>query len=331
MIRTALLSKLIPATAIAAVTTAAAFAGAAQAQPAWPGKTLTLVVPYTAGGTNDTLGRTLGEVLRDTHGTATIIENKPGAGGSVGADLVARAEPDGATLLLASTSPLTIFPNLVKTPYDPMKDLVPVASVAVGPVAILATKALPVKTFAELVDYAKKHPGKVTFGVPGLGTVAHIGMADLNKQLGIDMLQVPYRGGSQAVSDGLGGQVDLLVVNTDIVLPHVEAGTLTPLAVMAPQRLAPWPKVPTMAELKLPEMRYFSNFALFAPAGVPPKVMQAMQDEIGKVLASPAYQKMLDTKFMQPGTGMGEDFVQQVRADYENNQRIIRESNIRVQ
>ncbi|MCD0502746.1 tripartite tricarboxylate transporter substrate binding protein [Bordetella petrii] len=328
MTRTALLSNFIHALAVAAL---AAFGVAAQAQPAWPGKTLTLVVPYTAGGTNDTLGRALGDVLRQMHGTATIIENKPGAGGSVGADAVARAQPDGATLLLASTSPLTIFPNLVKTPYDPMKDLVPVASVAVGPVAILATKALPVRTFGELVAHAKKHPGKVTFGVPGLGTVAHIGMAALNKEAGIDMLQVPYRGGSQAVSDGLGGQVDLLVVNTDIVLPHVEAGTLTPLAVMAPKRLAPWPDVPTMAELNLPDIRYFSNFALFAPAGVPDKVMQAMQDELGKALASPQYQQMLDQKFMQPGTGMGADFVQQVRSDYSNNQRVIREGNIRVQ
>ncbi|HYG44290.1 MAG TPA: tripartite tricarboxylate transporter substrate binding protein [Bordetella sp.] len=328
MNRIAVLSRFAQALAIAAIATVAS---SAQAQPAWPGKTLTLVVPYTAGGTNDTLGRALGEVLRAEHGTATIIENKPGAGGSVGADAVARAKPDGATLLLASTSPLTIFPNLVKTPYDPMKDLVPVASVAVGPVAILATKALPVRTFVELVDYAKQHPGKVTFGVPGLGTVAHIGMAALNKQLGIDMLQVPYRGGSQAVSDGLGGQVDLLVVNTDITLQHVEAGNLTPLAVMAPQRLAPWPKVPTMAELNLPGIRYFSNFALFAPAGVPPEVMQSMQDQLGKALASPQYQQMLDKNFMQPGTGMGQDFVEQVRADYANNQRVIRDSNIRVQ
>ncbi|CAP40392.1 tripartite tricarboxylate transporter substrate binding protein [Bordetella petrii] len=330
MTRTAVLSRFARALAFAAIATGAAPAAVAQ-EPAWPGKTLTLVVPYTAGGTNDMLGRTLGEVLRARHGTATIIENKPGAGGSVGADAVARAKPDGATLLLASTSPLTIFPNLVKTPYDPMTDLVPVASVAVGPVAILATKALPVRSFAELVDYAKKHPGKVTFGVPGVGTVAHIGMADLNKQVGIDMLQVPYRGGSQAVSDGLGGQVDLLVVNTDITLPHVQAGSLTPLAVMAPQRLAPWPQVPTMAELKLPGIRYFSNFALFAPAGVPPEVMHAMLDEIGKALASPQFQQMLDKAFMQPGTGMGQDFIEQVRADYANNQRVIRDNNIRVQ
>lgn len=328
MIRLPALSKVarLLCTAALAVT-----AGFAHAQTHWPGKTLTLIVPYTAGGTNDTLGRTLGEILRREYGTATIIENKPGAGGSVGADAVARAAPDGNTLLLASTSPLTIFPHLVKTTYDPMKDLSPVASVAVGPVGILATKATPANTFKELVEEAKKRPGKITFGVPGLGSVAHIGMAALGKQLDIEMLQVPYRGGSQAVSDGLGGQVDLLVVNTDIVLPHVAAGTLKPLAVMAPTRLAPWPDVPTMAELNLPEIRYFSNFALFAPAGVSPDVMQAMRDRVTKALADPQFQQMLEKQSMQPGTGVGEDFVKQVREDYERNGRIIREGNIRAQ
>lgn len=328
MIRTPALPNVVRLFCAAAL---AVTANLAHAQSPWPGKTLTLVVPYTAGGTNDTLGRTLGEILRRDYGTATIIENKPGAGGSVGADAVARATPDGNTLLLASTSPLTIFPNLVKTSYDPMKDLVPVASVAVGPVGILATKATPVSEFAQLVAEAKKRPGKITFGIPGLGSVAHVGMAAMNQQLGIDMLQVPYRGGSQAVSDGLGGQVDLLVVNTDIVLPHVAAGSLKPLAVMAPKRLAPWPDVPTMAELNLPDIRYFSNFALFAPAGVPAPIMQAMGEVINKALADPQYQQMLEKQSMQPGTGVGEAFVEQVRQDYEKNARIIRDNNIRTQ
>ncbi|MVW72897.1 tripartite tricarboxylate transporter substrate binding protein [Bordetella sp. 15P40C-2] len=328
MTRTLALSNVVRFIATAAL---AVTAGLAHAQQPWPGKTLTLIVPYTAGGTNDTLGRTLGEILRRDYGTATIVENKPGAGGSVGADAVARAMPDGNTLLLASTSPLTIFPNLVKTSYDPMKDLVPVASVAVGPVGILATKATPVSTFEQLVEEAKKRPGKITFGVPGLGSVAHIGMAALSKELGIEMLQVPYRGGSQAVSDGLGGQVDLLVVNTDIVLPHVAAGTLKPLAVMAPKRLAPWPDVPTMAELNLPDIRYFSNFALFAPAGVPAPVMQSMHEVITKALADPQFQQMLEKQSMQPGTGVGDDFVKQVRESYEQNGRIIREGNITAQ
>lgn len=301
----------------------------AHAQAVWPGKTVTLVVPYTAGGTADTLARGLGEVLR-TSGTTVIVENKPGAGASLGADYVARAQPDGATLLLASTSPLTIFPNLAKTNYDPMTSFTPIASVAVGPVAIVATKALKVDNFAELVAHAKKNPEKVTFGVPGLGSVAHIGMAALNKQAGIKMMQVPYRGGSQAVTDGLGGVVDLLVVNTDVLLPHVAAGTLKPLAVMAPQRLGAWPDVPTMAEVNLPSIQYFSNFGLFAPAGMKPELAQAMLAEVDRAIATPQYQEMLNKYYLQPGTGTGAAFQAQVKAEFENNRRIIKEENIQV-
>ncbi|MCH1995979.1 tripartite tricarboxylate transporter substrate binding protein, partial [Achromobacter xylosoxidans] len=237
--------------------------GAALAQ-GWPAKPITLVVPYTAGGSADAIGRRLGDVLRKETNATVIVENKPGAGASVGTDFVARAQPDGATLLLASTSPLTIFPHLAKTNYDPMKDLTPVASVAVAPVAIVATKALPVKDFAGLIDYAKSHPDGVRYGTPGQGTVAHIGMAALTTQTGTRMLHVPYRGNSQALTDGLGGVVELLVVNTDVVLPHVASGALKPLAVMAPERLAAWPDVPTMAELKLPQAQYYSNFGIFA-------------------------------------------------------------------
>jgi tripartite-type tricarboxylate transporter receptor subunit TctC len=311
---------------------AAGAAAAVQAEPAWPGKTITLIVPYTAGGSTDTIGRTLAELLNRSTGASVILENKPGAGGSVGTDLVARARPDGATLLLAATSPVTIFPNLVKTSYDPMKDLTPIASVAVDPVGIFATKKLPqVKDFAGMVDYAKKHPGALTFGVPALGSVAHIGMADLLRQVDINMLQVPYRGGSQAITDGLGGVVDLLVVNTDVALPHVASGALRPLAVMAPRKLEAWPDVPTMAELNLPKIRYFSNYAMFAPAHLPPAVMRAIQAELSKAMADPRYAEMLKKTAMEPGTGVGEDFAQQVRSDYENNRRIIQENNIKAE
>lgn len=301
-----------------------------QAQTTWPGKTVTLVVPYTAGGTADTIARGLGEVLRAS-GTVVIVENKPGAGASLGTDQVARSKPDGATLLLASTSPITIYPNLVKAPYDPIKDLTPIASVAVGPVGIAATKSLKVDDFAALVAHAKKNSGKVTFGVPGLGSVAHLGMADLNKQAGIQMMQVPYRGGSQALADGLAGVVDLLVINTDVLLPQVAAGTLKPLAVMAPERLSAWPDVPTMAEVGLPKIKYFSNFGLFAPAGLDPALAKALQAEVDKALVSPKYQEMLKKYYLQPGTGTGEVFKQQVKAEFESNQRLIKQENIQAE
>jgi len=302
----------------------------AQTQAGWPGKVVTLVVPYTAGGTADTLARGLGEALRAT-GATVIVENKPGAGASLGTDFVARAKPDGNTLLLASTSPITIYPNLTSTPYDPLKSLAPIASVGVGPVAIVASKALKVDDFAGLVAYAKANPGKVTYAVPGLGSVAHLGMAAVNKQADIKMMQVPYRGGSQALPDGLSGVVDLLVLNTDVLLPHVASGALKPLAVMAPTRLEAWPTVPTMAELNLPKIQYFSNFGLFAPAGMPPDTAQALQAAIDKAIATPQYQEMLKKYYLQPGTGTGAAFKQQVQSEYESNKRLIKDEDIRME
>ncbi len=309
---------------------AAVMAPAAHAEATWPGKMVTLIVPYTAGGTADTIARGLGEALRGT-GTTVIVENKPGAGATLGTDFVARAKPDGATLLVASTSPVTIYPALASTPYDPMASLTPIASVGVGPVAIVATKSLKVNDFAGLVAYAKANPGKVTFGVPGLGSVAHLGMAALNKQADIKMMQVPYRGGSQALADGLSGVVDLLVINTDVLLPHVASGALKPLAVMAPTRLAAWPDVPTMAELNLPKIQYFSNFGLFAPAGMAPDMAKALQAAVDKAIASPQYGEMLKKYYLQPGTGTGEAFRQQVKTEFETNRRLVKEENIRLE
>ncbi|MFC4274405.1 Bug family tripartite tricarboxylate transporter substrate binding protein [Achromobacter aloeverae] len=316
--------KLLGALALSAAATAA------HAQPAWPGKVITLIVPYTAGGTADTLARGLGDALRAS-GTTVIIENKPGAGATLGTDFVARAKPDGNTLLVASTSPVTIYPHLAGTPYDPMTGLTPIASVGVGPVAIVATKALKVDDFAGLVAYAKSNPGKVTFAVPGLGSVAHLGMAALSRQAGIKMMQVPYRGGSQALTDGLGGVVDLMVLNTDVLLPHVASGALKPLAVMAPTRLEAWPTVPTMAELKLPKIQYFSNFGLFAPAGMKPETAQALQAAVDKAIVTPQYQDMLKKYYLQPGTGTGDVFRKQVKQEFENNGRLVKEENIKIE
>lgn len=298
---------------------------------AWPSKPVTLVVPYTAGGTADAIGRRLGDALRKEANITVIVENKPGAGASVGTDFVARAQPDGTTLLLASTSPLTIYPHLSKTNYDPMKDLTPIASVAVAPVAIVATKSLPVKDFAGLVEYAKKTPDGVRYGTPGQGTVAHIGMAAVTTLTDTKMLHVPYRGNSQALTDGIGGVIELLVVNSDVVLPHVANGALRPLAVMAPQRLPAWPDVPTMAELKMPQAQYYSNFAVFGPANLPSSVSQPLQAALERATASPEFKDLLAKSYLQPGTGSGAAFAEQVRAEFANNARIIKEGNIKAE
>ena len=286
---------------------------------------------YTAGGSADAIGRRLGDVLRKESNITVIVENKPGAGASVGTDVVAQAQPDGTTLLLASTSPLTIYPHLAKTNYDPLKDLTPLASVAVAPVAIVATKALPVKDFAGLIEFAKSRPDGVRYGTPGQGTVAHIGMSALTAQTGTKMLHVPYRGNSQALTDGLGGVVELLVINSDVVLPHVASGALKPLAVMAPQRLAAWPDVPTMAELKLPQLQYYSNFGVFGPAKLSPAVVQSVQAALAKATASADFKDLLAKSYLQPGTAAGDAFVKQVQDEYASNARVIKEGGIKAE
>ncbi|MFQ1062356.1 Bug family tripartite tricarboxylate transporter substrate binding protein [Bordetella trematum] len=306
-------------------------AGAAQAQD-WPGaKPVTLVVPYTAGGTADAVGRRLSDVLRKETGATVIVENRPGAGAGLGTDFVARSPADGHTLLLASTSPLTILPHLRKTNYDPLKDLEPLASVAVAPVAVLGTKALQAKDFAGLIDYARNHPEAVRFGTPGSGSVAHVGMASLTAATKTYMTHVPYRGNSQALSDGLGGTIELLAINSDVALPHVASGALTPLAVMAPQRLEVWPSVPTLTELGLPQAQYFSNFGVFAPAGLPVGTQRSIEAALQRAAAHPDFQELLSKSYLQPGTGAGEAFAKQVEQEFEANRQIIEDNGIKAE
>ncbi|CAM3813170.1 Tat pathway signal sequence domain protein [Bordetella sputigena] len=300
------------------------------AQAAWPTKPVTVVVPFTAGGTTDLIGRNLSDALRSS-GVTVIVENKPGAGTSLGLEYVTRAKPDGTTLLMTSSSSLTIYPNLAKTSYDPLTDFTPIASIAVSPVAIAATPARKIDTFKALTTFAKTNPGKLTFAVPGLGSVGHLAMADVSKQAGIEMLLVPYRGSSQALSDSLGGNVDLLVTNVDVMLPHVKSGALKPLAVLTPKRWEAWPDVPSAAELGMPTINYASNFGVYVPAGTPPELVQAIRVAVENAVASPRYKEMLANNYLQPGTGSGDELREQLKTEYYNNRRLITAENIRLQ
>ncbi|MCJ9714527.1 tripartite tricarboxylate transporter substrate binding protein, partial [Bordetella hinzii] len=181
------------------------------------------------------------------------------------------------------------------------------------------------------IDFARRHPDAVRFGTPGQGTVAHVGMAALMGATQVRMTHVPYRGNSQALTDGLGGTVELLVVNSDVVLPHVASGALKPLAVMAPERLAVWPQVPTLAELKLPQAQYYSNFGIFAPAGMSAGLMHSLQAALQRAMANPDYQDLLAKSYLQPGTGVGETFAKQVRQEYASNAQIIKANDIKAE
>lgn len=299
------------------------------AQPSTGGAdTATLVVPYAASGTADVVARRLAEVIRRQAGTVLVIVNQGGAGGTIGAAKVARAKPDGRTLLLASTSVITIGPHLYPVKYDALKDLTPLLSIAVAPVAIVASRSAPFKDMAGALAYARANTGAVRYATPGVGSVAHLAMEGLALRAGVKMTHVPYRGESPAINDALGGVVELLVVNTPTLLPHVQAGSLRPLAVLEANRLPVWPNVPTLAEVGFDGMNYSSNFGVFAPTGLNKDMVDKLTEIYTRASKSPEFRSLLELQALLPGNAVGKDYERQINAEHEQNGKIIKSINI---
>lgn len=294
----------------------------------YPVRHITLVVPYTAGGTADGIGRTLGQHIGNQLGTTVIVENRPGAGASIGAEYVAKSATDGHTLLLASTSALTIYPHIGQPKYDPLKDFIPIASVAISPVALAVPKQVTEPSFDALIDKAKSDPSYVRYGTPGIGTNAHLGIERLSRKAEATLTHIPYKGNSQAVTDAVSGTFELLVTNADVVLPHAQTGALRPLAVMAPERLKVWPDVPTLAELGYSEAQYYSDFGLFVPAGTPDNIVLRLEQVIKKALADNNYQEFLAKTHNLNGVGAGAEYAETIRNQYEQNAIVIKDTGI---
>ena len=245
---------------------AAALAGGAVAQSAWPSRPIRLVVAYPPGGVSDAVARALADKLAPALGQPVVIENKAGASGSIGMDAVAKAAPDGTTLGFAAISPLALNPHLGKSPFDPAKDIVPVASVMVSPVLLLATPATDAKDFNELLARARAKPGAVRWATSGPASLGHIMLEQVKAAARVDITHVPYKGGGQQMNDALSGQFEVLSTNASgAVMQHIQAGKLRPLAVGAPARLDTLPAVPTLAELGFASANLSSLFGVFAP------------------------------------------------------------------
>ena len=244
------------------------------AAQAFPDKPITIVVPFTAGGPTDKVARDFADALRKHLNNATIIiENVGGAGGTLGANKVAKAAPDGYTLGFAAISPLALNPHLGKSPFDPAKDIVPVASVMVSPVLLLATPATDAKDFNALLAGARARPGAVRWATSGPASLGHIMLEQVKAAARVDITHVPYKGGGQQMNDALSGQFEVLSTNASgAVMQHIQAGKLRPLAVGAPARLDALPAVPTLAELGFAAANLSSVFGVFAPAGTPAPV-----------------------------------------------------------
>lgn len=301
----------------------------AHAQSTWPARPVRLIVAYPSGGVSDTVARALGDRLAASLGQPVVVENKAGASGSIGLDAVAKSAPDGHTLGFAAISPLALTPHLGRSPFDPARDLVPVASVMDSPVLLLATGATPARDLRELLAAARARPGAVRWATSGPASLGHLMLEQLKAAAKVDITHIPYKGGGQQITDALGGQFEVLSVNASAAITqHVKAGKLRLLAVGAPARLDAFPAVPTLAELGYPAANLSSVFGVFAPAGVPSAVVERLNADINKALSSPELRARLAAGDNVPTGGTAAAFARLIAAESDNNARIIQAAHI---
>src|SRR6266581_6766995 len=270
------------------------------AQAAYPSRTVKMIVPYPAGGTTDFLGRLVADGLKTGLGATVIVENKPGAGTTLGADQVARAEPDGYTLLMATSTTLAINKTLYKKlPYDPVKDFAPIGLVAAVPFALIVNPQVPAKTLPEFIAYARSKPG-LAYGSAGNGSPQHLGAEMLRTASGIDIRHVPYRGSIPAMLDVVAGHIPFMVVDLQPALQEIREGKVRVLGVTTPKRVAAAPDIPTIAEAGLPGFELVAWQGVVAPAGTPRPVVNALAAQMAKLMADPATREKLAALSLEP-------------------------------
>ena len=261
----------------------------AMAQDKFPSRPITLVVPFPPGGSVDIMARQYSEPLSKLLGVPVVVENRAGAGGSVGAQYVARSKADGYTLVVSSQSSHLANPlTQPKIGYDPVKDFENIAILGRQPNALVVHSSLPFKTFKEFIDYAKKNPGKLNYGSGGVGSMGQLNVEILKVSTGVFTTHIPYRGGTPLITGVLGNEVQFILDNLVIMLPHIQAGKVRALAVAADQRLPQLPDVPTMAEVGHPELNLTSWTGLAAPCGTPDAIVQTLYKAVRQVATSPA-------------------------------------------
>ncbi len=302
------------------------------AADAYPSKPLRMVITFPAGGPSDVVVRLISQRLTDQWGYPVIIDNRGGAGGIVGTEIVARATPDGYTFLVGTAGGMTINPALRSDlSYDPFRDFSPVGMLVVNPQILVAHPTLAAKNIRELVALAKQKPGQLNFASAGTGTATHLGLELLKLTAGIDVVHVPYKGGAPAVTDLIGGQVQLLWVSIPSVLPHVKAGRLRALAVSTAKRTTSAPDVPTVTESGYPGFEYSNWNALFAPAGTPQPQLRKINAQVVAALSDPAVAQRLTAQGADPAPGTPEELGKYMRTDHERWKKVIRTANIKPQ
>jgi tripartite-type tricarboxylate transporter receptor subunit TctC len=307
---------------------AALLAPPAVAQTAYPSQPLKLIVPYPAGGATDTLARTIGQKLQEAWSQPALVENRPGAGGTIGNGFVAKAPADGHTLLIAITALIQQPPLMEKLPYDPLKDFAPVTMIARSPSMLAVPLDSPAKDLKSFIAMVKASPAKYNFGSYGAGTSSHIQGALLNMQAGIDLVHVPFQGAAPLVTNLVGGQLASAFIDSASARPHLKS--MRPLAVTGTQRMPGLPEVPTFAELGYHSFDPYGWFGVFVPVATPAPVVQKLSDEIDRILRLPEVTAKIEALGLQVGGGKPEEFQKLVRTDAAIYARIIKDANIRL-
>ena len=307
----------------------------AQAQT-WPSKPVRIVVPFPPGGTTDIVARSIGVELQRMWQHAVVIENRPGAGGNIGADLVAKATPDGYTLLMGTVGTHAINKALfeqngAKMPFDPAKDFVPITLAAGVPNVMVINPKLPVNTVAEFIAYAKARPGQLNMASSGNGTSIHLSGELFKTVTGVYMVHFPYRGSAPAITDLIAGNMNVMFDNLPSALPHIKSGRLKALAVTSRTRSPALPDVPTIEEAAgLKGFDASSWFGLFAPAGTPRTIVDKIQADVAKALAQPEVRERFIAQGADPGGNTSDQFAAFIRAETDKWTRVVKFSNAKV-
>jgi tripartite-type tricarboxylate transporter receptor subunit TctC len=303
---------------------------AAMAQ-GYPSKNVRIVVPYPPGGSNDIIARILAQKLTERTGQTFFVENRPGASGNIGADFVARSDPDGYTLFLTAPPALTTNVSLYKKlPFDPAKDFAPVSLIATVPIVLAVNPSLGVKNVKELIALAKAKPGVINFGSSGNGSTNHLAGELLKRRAGIDIVHVPYKGAAPAMNDLVAGHIPMMFDNIPAILPQVRAKTINAIAVAGATRAKALPDVPTVAESGVPDFEVTAWFGLVAPAKTPPSVLTKLENEIAAVLKMPDVEKRFADAGAEPGAVSGEAFGRFLAEETSKWATIIHESGAKI-
>jgi tripartite-type tricarboxylate transporter receptor subunit TctC len=326
-----------PISCLTTVALSAAFlvvtAGSVQAQApsaaqSYPSKPIRWIVPFPPGGSTDLLARIVGQKLTEAWGQQVVVENRGGAGGTLGAGEAARAPADGYTLLMGAihhTIATSVYPKLT---YDFQKDLAPITVVAIVPNVLVVNPSVPANSVKELIAYAKSNPGKLTYGSAGMGTAHHLIGEQFNAQAGVNIVHVPYKGSSPAVADLIGGQVSIMYDTVASCLPHVKAGKLRALAVATAKRSSALPDVPTIAEAALPGFEVTTWFGALAPAKTPQEIVMKLHAEMVKILNMPDVKKRLAEAGAEPVGNTPDEMAAQIKRETEEFGKIVKQARI---